>query len=93
MLCKAALELSLPPFYLTLCNCLVCWPLGVAEWEIGSPRVVQDRTSCAGDGAWGLEGPSLASIPCGPFTGTHELLPVYVVEELYMILWAVSFCL
>lgn len=93
MLHKAALKLSLPSFYLTLCNCLVRWPLGVAGWEVGSPRVVQDRTSCAGDGAWGLEGLSLASIPCGPFTGMHELLPVYVVEELYIVLWTVFFCL
>ena len=93
MLCKAALELSLPRFELTLCNCLVRWPLGVAEWEIGSPRVVQDRASRAGVGAWGLKGPRLASIPCGPFTGTDELLPFYVVEELYMTLWRVSFCL
>lgn len=66
---------------------------GVAGWEVCFPQG-QDRKLCAGDGLpaeggtdnWDLEGPSLASFPCGLVRGTHGLLPVSVMEELHMIL-------
>lgn len=79
LLCKVALELNLPPFYLTFCNCLAHGPPGGDRLgRVPSPGRAGIEPLCwwwswcrRWCRCWPLEGPSLASIPHGLLRGTR----------------------